>query len=285
MRSAESVSSAGAVATESPRVGRGDLVEGLRLILALLTVVPVGRLSQITPGSARVAMLGAPLARAVMGALAGAVLLGASLLGLPPLVAALLAVAALMLGNRGMHVDGLSDTVDGLGAGWNRERALEVMHLGNAGPMGVAAIVVTVGVQAAAWSALDWASPGAATRSALLVATLVTCSGVAATLAAARGVPAAPQSGLAREVSSVVPVALVVTWLLLAAVAMTAAATWAGLAWWTGPAAIVAAATVVGWLLWRSVRVFGGVTGDVMGACIELALTAASVAVLVPLGR
>lgn len=256
----------------------GDLREGVRLIVALLTVVPAGRLADITPGSARVAMLAAPLARAIVGLLAGVVILGAHLLGIPPLVAGLLAVAAVMLGNRGMHIDGLSDTVDGLGAGWNRERALEVMHLGNAGPMGVAAIVVVVGLQASAWASLTSAAPG--WRSAALIATLITASGVAATLAATRGIRAAPQSGLAREVSSVVPRWLTVVWLVLAGVALSAVGTLAGRPWWLGVLAAVVAALTAGWLLWRSSRGFGGVTGDVMGAAIELHLTAASVAML-----
>ncbi|MGJ6979699.1 adenosylcobinamide-GDP ribazoletransferase [Aestuariimicrobium soli] len=252
--------------------------EGLRLIVGLLTVVPVGRIADPTPASARVAMLAAPVARAIVGLLAGAVIWLAGLVGLPPLVAGLLAVAAIALGNRGMHIDGLSDTVDGLGAGWNRERALEVMHLGNAGPMGVVAVVLVVGLQAASWAALAGGLP--AWRAAVVVAALVTASGVAATVAATRGLPAAPQSGLAEQVASVVPRWLTLLCTTLAAAALVGVAVAVGLPWWTGVASSVAGLAVVAWLLWRSTRVFGGVTGDVMGAAIELHLTAASVAVL-----
>ena len=48
-------------------------------------------------------------------------------------------VAVLAFGTRAMHLDGLADTVDGLGSGWDRERALAIMARGDVGPMGVVA--------------------------------------------------------------------------------------------------------------------------------------------------
>ena len=69
--------------------------------------------------------------------------------GLPELVVGLLVVGTLALGSRGMHLDGLADTVDGLGSGWDRDRALKIMRRGNTGPMGAAALVIMIGLQAA----------------------------------------------------------------------------------------------------------------------------------------
>ena len=43
----------------------------------------------------------------------------------------------------------LADTVDGLGSGWDRNRALKVMQLGDTGPMGAVALVIMIGLQAA----------------------------------------------------------------------------------------------------------------------------------------
>ena len=71
-----------------------------------------------------------------------------------------------------MHLDGLADVVDGLGAGWDRERALEVMRRGDMGPMGAAAIVLVLLVQAAAVAHLL----GEGWRGALVVAALVAAS-------------------------------------------------------------------------------------------------------------
>ena len=73
----------------------------------------------------------------------------ASAAGLPELVVGLLVVGTLALGSRGMHLDGLADTVDGLGSGWDRNRALKIMRRGNTGPMGAAALVIMIGLQAA----------------------------------------------------------------------------------------------------------------------------------------
>ena len=54
----------------------------------------------------------APVVGALLGVAAGGVLIGCAALGVP--AAGLLAVGFLALVTRGMHVDGLADTADGL---------------------------------------------------------------------------------------------------------------------------------------------------------------------------
>ena len=51
----------------------------------------------------------------------------------------------------------------------------------------------------------------------------------------------------------------------------------AGGAWWASPVALAAGLAGSGALLARCVQRLGGVTGDVMGACVETALAAALV--------
>ncbi|HCE60933.1 MAG TPA: adenosylcobinamide-GDP ribazoletransferase, partial [Janibacter terrae] len=122
--------------------------EGLRLAVGTFTRSPSGRVT-ITPDTARTALLLAPLA--VLPLALQVVLVGLTVeIGVPPLVAAGLALGVLAHGSRGMHLDGLADTVDGLGAGWDRERALEIMRRGDVGPMGAVALVVVLLVQAGA---------------------------------------------------------------------------------------------------------------------------------------
>lgn len=251
------------------------LTGGLRLITALLTVIPVGELAPTTPRSARAGMLLAPLPRLLLGLVAGLIGWGLVRLGAPPLAGGVAAVGTIALGNRGMHLDGLSDTVDGLGAGWSRERALEIMKKGDVGPMGVVALIVVVGLQASCWAALATLPKGW-----LLIAALVMVSGWGCAVSTVRSIGPARPGGLGAAVAGVLPVwAAAASWLVLTGLLVLAAVA-AGLVWWSAvvAAGLMAVAVIV--LLVRTTRVFGGGTGDVIGASIEVALTAASLGIL-----
>jgi adenosylcobinamide-GDP ribazoletransferase len=85
-----------------------------------------------------------PIAGAFVGLL-GALVLGlAANLGLAPLPAATLAVAALLLVTGVMHEDGLADLADGFGGGANPERKLEIMRDSRIGTYGAAALVISL---------------------------------------------------------------------------------------------------------------------------------------------
>ena len=61
-----------------------------------------------------------------------------------PGLAAVLVVALLAWLTRGLHLDGLGDTFDGLGAGGERERVLRIMDDSHSGAVGLIAIVLVL---------------------------------------------------------------------------------------------------------------------------------------------
>jgi len=246
---------------------RTGSVAAWRLAVGTLTVLPTGALT-VDRRTARGAMLVAPLAVLPLAVAAGLATWAAAALGWPGPVVGLLGLSVLVLGTRALHLDGLADTVDGLGTGWDAERALDVMRRGDVGPMGVVALVLVLGLQAAALGSVvsGW-------RSAAVAALLVCCSRAVLAVVCRVGVPAARPSGLGAAVAGTVPSwAALATWLgvalLLAAVWPVLGHSWAaGLL--TAGLAVAAGALLVAWC----VRRLGGVTGDVMGAAVEVTLT------------
>lgn len=229
---------------------------------ALLTVL---RVPARAAASTRGVLPWAPLVGLVLGGLAaGVATAGARLVS--PLTGAVLAVALLAALTRGLHLDGLADTADGLGPLRGRERALQVMRQGDVGPFGVVTLLLTVLLQVAAAAALLETDGG---WTAIAAAPLVARLAMARTGLA--GVPMAEGSALGRSVAGTVSARWLAGWVFVTAALLTVA-----------DQALVAAAAaglVGAELLLRRAHVrLGGVTGDVMGAMGE---TAATVTLLV----
>jgi adenosylcobinamide-GDP ribazoletransferase len=239
---------------------KSHLTDGIRLALTTLTVLPLAA-GRIDRRSAAIAMTAAPAVGALLGLTLAGILAVLGLAGIPRLVAAGVTVGAATLLTRGLHLDGLADTVDALGSYRRGEAALEIMKKSDIGPFGVAAVTLTLLIQTAAVASL---SPGA-----LVVA--FAAGRLGATLACRRGVPAARPGGLGALVAATVGVPVAV----LAAVAVAAGA---AARWWQGPVAVAAAVLVALLVVRHAVRRFGGITGDVIGATIELSTTVALMA-------
>lgn len=248
------------------------ILDSWRLSVGTLTAIRVRPPTTIDRRRAAAAMVLAPLAVLPVGAAVAAVVLAGHRLDLPPLATALLAIGAAVLGNRAFHLDGLSDTVDGLAASYDRERSLEVMKSGTSGPAGVVAVVLVVGLQVTALASL--ASP----RGAVLAGVAVCASRAALTVCCARGVVAARAGGLGQTYTQTVPRSGAVLVWLGVGVVLSGVSAWAGLPWWRGALAAALAVVVVLVLVARTTKRFGGVTGDVFGASIELALATMLVA-------
>ncbi len=257
----------------------GAVRDAWRLAVGTLSVLPVPPPRVVDRRTAGAAALLAPLAVLPLGAGVALVLLLGRAASVPPLVVGLLAVALLVLGTRALHVDGLSDTVDGLSASYDRGRALAAMRTGTSGPAGGAAVFLVLAVQAASLASL-----AVLPRGAVLAGVLVCVSRGSLVLGCVRGVPAARADGLGETWTQTVrPLAATAAWLLAALISATIAR-WAGLAWWRGALAAVLGVVVVLLLVRRAVARLGGVTGDVLGAGVELCL-ATLLVVLAGVGR
>jgi len=235
---------------------RVDLAAALAFLTRLPLPAPVAEPDR-PPDLAR-ATRAMPLAGAAIGLGGGVIYWLSAALGLTPAIAGLLAVAATILMTGALHEDGLADSADGLFAGAEPARRLEIMRDSRIGAYGTLALILSVGLRAAALAAL--AAPGPA------VAALI------AAHALARALPPAVMAWapLARDDGLAVGAGQVETKYAWTALGIGAAVAVAFLGFGPGLVALLAAGSIglVAFCLART-RI-GGYTGDVLGAIEQL---------------
>ncbi|HET7388960.1 MAG TPA: adenosylcobinamide-GDP ribazoletransferase [Nocardioidaceae bacterium] len=246
--------------------------DAVRLAVGTLSVLPVPPPTRVDRQVGAAAMMLAPLV-GVLVAVPSAVLVWIlERTDASPVLRAALAVALLALLTRAMHLDGLADTADGLGSREQAPRALEVMRRGDIGPFGVVTVVLVLLIQVSALTSLV-----AGRHGVHAVLGGVTLSRLVLPLACRRGVPAARTDGLGATVADTVRRVQWISVLLVALLAVVAGAVVIGVGYPRlvlafGESAL-ALLVGVGFCAW-CVRRLGGVTGDVLGACVELTFTA-----------
>ncbi len=252
------------------RVGRSVSTElrGLVAAVAFLTRIPLGR--RVAFNGLDVARGGMffPLIGAGVGAAVGGVTTSLAPRATPWLAAGIaLAVGTVLTG--ALHLDGLADTADALGA-HTRERALGIMRDHAVGAYGVVALVLSLLIKAAALTAL--------TESGNVVLVSIAASSLAraAPVVLAAVLPYARSEGGAGESLTQSP-----RWRAVAAAAISVAI--AVLVAGRLGVLLAGAAVAVGALSGIAFRSWlGGVTGDTFGATIELIeLTTLSIAAVV----
>ena len=210
----------------------------------------------------------APLAGVVVGLIGALVLALTALLGLPLLLRAGLATAALVIATGALHEDGLADVADGFGGGATRAMKLEIMRDSRIGAYGAIAIALALILRTAALAA---ALDGGLWRAALSL-TLVAALSRAGALTPLALLPPARADGAGAAAGRLDSNALAAAWgsALLIAVALGLVAL--GLA----HALLAALMSGAGALLMVALArdAIGGQTGDVAGAaqqCGEIA--------------
>lgn len=231
-------------------------LRGAAAALAFLTRVPVGRRLALDGEDVRRAGPAFPLVGAGLGAVVGGI--AASLAGpLSPPLAAALALAAGTLLTGALHLDALADTADALAAR-SREQALEIMRDHALGAYGAVAIALDLLVKAAALAAL--ARDGNALSFAIAAGAL--SRAVPVPLAAALPY-ARPGEGLARSLTGS-------AWARAAAAAAAATLIAALVTGFDGLFLLACAIVLVVSLGVAFARWLGGVSGDALGAAVEL---------------
>jgi adenosylcobinamide-GDP ribazoletransferase len=231
--------------------------------LQFLTRIPIRLRSE---PSMATAVVWFPAVGATIGVAAGAA--GAAAWHVvPPSVAAALTITIALLITGAFHEDGLGDIADAFGGGYTVERRLEIMKDSRHGTYGVAAMCVSIVIRMLAVGTL----PGPAAIFATLVAAHTLARAAAVALMAA--VPLAGHSGLGADYGrSTSPGRAGVALVSGCAISVVA------VGWWIGPMLLAAlvAAVAVGWLARRKI---GGISGDVLGACEQVAECACMVVV------
>jgi len=239
-----------------------DRPRPVRAALSFLTAVPVGRGVELGERDLRRGAALFPLVGAAIGALV-ALVAWASAQVLPAFAAAVIGVAAGVGATAALHLDGLGDVADGLGASLAGGDPAEAMRDPRLGTFGIAALVLDLLLKTSLLAVLvasgfPWPVVAAGALSRV------------APIAMAWRLPYAG-GGTGTWTDDVGAAAFGIALLIALAISIPAA----GLATaWMVPAVAISAVVIGSW----SSRRLGGITGDGFGAAIQLGETLALVA-------
>jgi len=181
----------------------------------------------------------------------------------PPLVTALLIVAVDALLTGALHQDGLADTADGFGGGHTREDVLRIMRDHAIGSYGAVALILVVAIKVSALAELivrHRAAPWLAFMPMLGRWSVVLLSATQPYARRSDKEGAPPGGAVSDFVGRVELIVASVTALPISFIL----ASWRGLA---AALLVLAASALWGWYCRRRI---GGITGDTLGASVEI---------------
>jgi adenosylcobinamide-GDP ribazoletransferase len=196
---------------------------------------------------------------------------------LPASVAVILSMAVTVRLTGALHEDGLADTCDGLGGGWDKAQVLAIMKDSRIGSYGAIGIVLMLLAKAAVLVELASASP-ALTAAALLAAhplSRLAATAVLHALPYARNDDGGKAGAVVRRLKRG-------ELMLAGGFGLVPAAALLDLP--QGLAALALATLVTAWLARVFLRRLGGHTGDLLGAVQQAAELACYVGVLLGIG-
>jgi len=220
-----------------------------------LTIIPIPRLRENNEGEISGSLLYFPL----VGLIIGLVLAGlAWVLGLflPQTIVSVLIIIAALVITGAIHLDGLADTLDGLG-GHSVTRRLEIMKDSRHGTYGVAGIVCLLLFKVIALSNLP-------ANLFLLVLIIMPVVGRLAMVYAVSAYPYARPSGLGKAFQSKAS-----PWFIIAVFIIILVPSWFFYYWQGAVVLLLTAGTTWGISAWLKSK-FGGLTGDNYGAINEI---------------
>ena len=228
---------------------------GLLAAIQFLTRIPI-RLRREPDVGAGVRWF--PVVGALIGATVGGIAAGLWYV-VPPLVAAAVAVTLGVLITGAFHEDGLADVADAFAGETTIERRLEILKDSRHGSYGVAALSASIIVRIVCLGSI----PGPAAMFAAAVAAHAIARGAAVGLMGAA--PLASHQGLGADYGQAATRGTAIT-----AVVLGLAIGGAAVGWWAAALAAVVIASIAT-TRWISMRKIGGISGDVLGTCEQVA--------------
>lgn len=247
-------------------INLGTLQRDVMRALGFLTRLPVApKWFEGDDGKLSVTVRAFPIAAALAALPAVLALVLGTVLDLPVLLTATLAVASTIIAGGALHEDGLADCADGFFGGFDRERRLEIMKDSRIGTFGAMALIMAVLVRVIAVAAILQSGLWGAAAAMIAAA----AAGRTALVWHWTDLPGARTGGVADKAGQPAEDASVFALVTGIAIAAIFAILLRGVA----PAVLAAALAVGTTITFRllCMKKIGGHTGDTLGAAAILA--------------
>ncbi|AZA08890.1 adenosylcobinamide-GDP ribazoletransferase [Corynebacterium pseudopelargi] len=253
------------------------ILEGPLTALSWLTILPIRGATAFDRITGARVISSVPVVGMVYGVLAALVAWLGIALGASPLLIGVLAVTAMELFGRFMHLDGLGDVADALGSYGSPAKAREVLADPHIGLIGAASGLLSLLAQVAAIGSIATLAPDHLPVALLAIAAGPAIGRLGVLFVCHQSRAPMKPTGFAAQMIGTIPTSRIVVWIASYAVVLLIALPFApgiALACWIA----LACTCISAWLFSRHCdRRFEGLNGDCCGFVIHLCTTIALV--------